>query len=262
MSGSASKGILRNDQIPASTSSSVPVNTRKRFCAHQSIQREITLHSSRGVHAELFAGHDLPVLPRKNRDLPRSPAVQLSYALIEAISFFSERNLRPHGGHTHRRHGGHGKGDRNLRTGDWPAACVGKVYPERVGAFPGKIGIGCEFRLCPWSVHRSCCACAWRRGNKCTECRLELAFRVDQEVGGRDDLFAYLHSFQDDEVVSRARAELHSAWFDVAVAAGDENNLPRSRLQNASGWNDQLLSHSDFQCNVDEHPWSQFQTGI
>src|SRR5260370_41545774 len=80
MSGSASKGILRNDQIPASTSSSVPVNTRKRFCAHQSIQREITLHSSRGVHAELFAGDDLPVLPRKNRDLPRSPAVQLSYA--------------------------------------------------------------------------------------------------------------------------------------------------------------------------------------
>src|SRR6266581_7047386 len=78
MSGNASSGIRRSDQIPASTSSSVPVNTRKRFCAHQSIQREITLHSSRGVHAELFAGDDLPVLSRHDRDLPRSPAIQLA----------------------------------------------------------------------------------------------------------------------------------------------------------------------------------------
>src|SRR6266481_9613438 len=88
MSGNASSGIRRKDQIPASTSSSVPVNTRKRFCAHQSIQREITLHSSRGVHAELFAGDDLPVFLRDDCDLPRSPAVQLARALIEPISCF------------------------------------------------------------------------------------------------------------------------------------------------------------------------------
>src|SRR5882724_9383110 len=77
ISGKASSGIRRRDQIPASTSSSVPVNTRKRFCAHQSIQREITLHSSRGVHAELFAGENLAVLLRKNRSLPCSTAVEL-----------------------------------------------------------------------------------------------------------------------------------------------------------------------------------------
>src|SRR5216684_1737717 len=105
MSGKASSGIRRKDQIPESTSSSVPVNTRKRLCAHQSIQREITLHSSRGVHAELFAGDDLPVLLRKNRDLPRSPAVEFPWALIESVAFFGERNRRSHRGHAHCRHG-------------------------------------------------------------------------------------------------------------------------------------------------------------
>src|SRR6266436_8139314 len=101
MSGKASSGIRRRDQIPASTSSSVPVNTRKRFCAHQSIQREITLHSSRGIHAELFAGDDLAVLLRKNRDLPRSAAVELAWTLVEPISFFCEENLHAHRGHAH-----------------------------------------------------------------------------------------------------------------------------------------------------------------
>src|SRR5580692_10921623 len=110
MSGNASSGTRRRDQIPASTSRRVPVNTRKRFCAHQSIQREITLHSSRGVHAELFAGDDLTVLLYKNRDLPRSAAVELPWTLIEPVAFFCERNLRPHCSHTHRGHGRHGKG--------------------------------------------------------------------------------------------------------------------------------------------------------
>src|SRR5580693_5701572 len=124
MSGKASRGIRRRDQIPASTSSSVPVNTRKRFCAHQSIQREITLHSSRGVHGELFAGDDLAVLLRKNRDLPRSAAVKLPWTLIESAAFFCERNLRTHRGHAHRWHSRHGKGDRNLRTRN---RCTGRI---------------------------------------------------------------------------------------------------------------------------------------
>src|ERR1700730_1157152 len=118
MSGNASSGIRRKDQIPASISSSVPVNTRKRFCAHQSIQWEITLHSSRGVHAELLAGDNLPVLLRKNRDLPRSPAVEFPWALIESVAFFGERNLRSHRGHAHCRQGRNGKSDRDFRTRD------------------------------------------------------------------------------------------------------------------------------------------------
>src|SRR5216683_1244824 len=161
MSGKASSGIRRKDQIPESTSSSVPVNTRKRLCAHQSIQREITLHASRGVHAELFAGDDLSVLSRKNRDLPRSAAVELPWTLIEPIFFFSERNLRSHCSHTHRGHGGHGKGDGNFGTRDGGSGCIGELHTEGVVAFPGRIGFGCEFRFCLWRVHRSC-AGWWR----------------------------------------------------------------------------------------------------
>src|SRR3979490_2837195 len=129
MSGSASKGILRNDQIPESTSSSVPVNTRKRFCAHQSIQREITLHSSRSIHAELFAGDDLAVLLCKNCDLPRSPAVEFPWPLIESVPFFCERNLHSHRGHAHRWHGRHGKGDGDFRTRDWCSVRICEFYP-------------------------------------------------------------------------------------------------------------------------------------
>src|SRR5438132_1586726 len=50
MSGRASRGIWRIDQIPASVSRSTPVKTRKRLCAHHSMIREITLHTSRGIH--------------------------------------------------------------------------------------------------------------------------------------------------------------------------------------------------------------------
>src|SRR5882724_8279222 len=142
MSGSASSGIRRRDQIPASTSSSVPVNTRKRFCAQQSIQREVTLHSSRGVHAELSAGDNLAVLLRKNRDLPASAAVALPWTLIKSVSFVCKRDLHAHRGHAHRRHGGHGKGDRNLRTRNRSSRCIGELHTERVAASAGRIRFG------------------------------------------------------------------------------------------------------------------------
>src|SRR5437762_8031788 len=111
ISGSASRGMRRSDQIPASTRRSVPVNTRKRFRAHLSIQRAITLHASRSVYAQLFAGDDLPVFLRDDRDLPRSPAIELARALVDSVSFVDERDLRAHRGHTHGRHRWHGKGD-------------------------------------------------------------------------------------------------------------------------------------------------------
>src|SRR5215471_12153617 len=113
MSGNASKGIRRSDQIPASTRRSVPVNTRKRFRTHQSIQRAITLHASRDVHAELFAGHSLPVLFRDDGHLPSSAAFQPARAFVHAVSFVRESHLRAHRGHAHRRHGGHEKRDGN-----------------------------------------------------------------------------------------------------------------------------------------------------
>src|SRR5882724_6691437 len=92
ISGNASSGIRRSDQIPASTRSSVPVKTRKRFFAHQSIHRAITLHSSRGVQAHLFAGDGLPVFLRDDGDLPRAAALELGRSFIKTIPFVGERN--------------------------------------------------------------------------------------------------------------------------------------------------------------------------
>ena len=43
----------------------------------------------------------------------------------------------------------------------------------------------------------------WRR-NERTQRGLKLAFGIDQEVCGGDDLFSSLESFQDDEIVSDA----------------------------------------------------------
>src|SRR5215471_16282520 len=103
ISGNASRGMFRSDQIPASTSRSVATKTRKRFSAHQSIQRAITLHPSRGVHAELFCRDRLTVLLRKNGDLPGSSAIELGGAFVDSISFVRQGDRRTHGGHTHRR---------------------------------------------------------------------------------------------------------------------------------------------------------------
>src|SRR5881394_102346 len=101
ISGSASSGIRRSDQIPASTRSSVPVKTRKRFFAHQSIHRAITLHSSRGVQAQLLAGDGLPVLLRDDGDLPRAAAVELARPFIETIPFVTQGDRSTHRRHAH-----------------------------------------------------------------------------------------------------------------------------------------------------------------
>src|ERR1700747_576286 len=85
ISGSASSGIWRNAQIPASSNSTVPVKTRNRFRAHQSIHRETTSHPSRGVHTQLFTGDDLPVLFCDDRHLPRSTAPQLARPFVHAV---------------------------------------------------------------------------------------------------------------------------------------------------------------------------------
>src|ERR1700683_677247 len=103
MSGRASSGICRKAQIPARTSSSVPVKTRKRFRAHQSIHREITSHPSRGVHAQLFTGDRLAIFFCDDRDLPFPTASEFARTLVYAIAFVTEVYRRAHGCHTHRR---------------------------------------------------------------------------------------------------------------------------------------------------------------
>src|SRR5437899_9092343 len=86
MSGNASSGIWRRDKIPVSTSRTVPMKTRKRFCAHQSINREITLHASRGIHAQLLARDVLAILFCEDGDLPASAAIKLSLTFLETVA--------------------------------------------------------------------------------------------------------------------------------------------------------------------------------
>src|SRR5215469_8763370 len=93
MSGKASSGMRRNAQMPANTRKSVPVKTMKRFRAHQSIHREITLHPSRCAHGDLLIGDGLPVFSRKDRDLPCSTALKLPGAFVHAATFFREIHL-------------------------------------------------------------------------------------------------------------------------------------------------------------------------
>src|SRR5438093_12005295 len=104
MSGNASRGIWRRAQIPVSTSRTVPMKTRKRFCAHQSIHREITLHASRGVHAQLLGGDELPTLFCEDGDLPGSTAFQLSRTFIEAVALVAQSDECAHRCHAHRGH--------------------------------------------------------------------------------------------------------------------------------------------------------------
>src|SRR5215469_5994809 len=118
ISGSASKGMFRNDQIPASTSRNVATKTRKRFCAHQSIQRAITLHPSRGVQAELLRRNRLSILFRNDGYLPRSAAVELNRAFVIPVSFVRQGHWHAHSRHTHCGHGRHEKRDGHFRTGN------------------------------------------------------------------------------------------------------------------------------------------------
>src|SRR5215471_11300469 len=90
ISGKASSGMRRKDQMPANTRKSVPVKTRKRFRAHQSINREIMLHSSSRADGDLLVGDGLSVFSYKDRDLPRSTAPQLAGAFVDAPIFFWE----------------------------------------------------------------------------------------------------------------------------------------------------------------------------
>src|SRR5216683_3336751 len=109
ISGNASSGILRSAQIPANTSSSVPVKTRKRFRAHQSIHRAITSHPSCGVHAHLLAADHLAVLFGNDRDLPVPAASQLARPLVYAVALVGQGDGNAHLRHSHRRHGRHEK---------------------------------------------------------------------------------------------------------------------------------------------------------
>src|SRR6266851_4897755 len=154
ISGNASSGILRRDQIPASTSKSVPVKTRKRFRAHQSIHRPITLHSSRGVHAQLLAGDHLPILLRQDCGLPRSTASKLARTFVDAFAFFAECNRSSHRRHSHLWHRGHEERNRNICAGNRRATRIRELYAEDVAPLAWRTWLRSEFGARLRRIHR------------------------------------------------------------------------------------------------------------
>src|SRR6266852_5053821 len=116
MSGNASSGMRRRAQIPESTSRVVPMKTRKRFRAHQSIHREITSHPSRGVHAQLLGRDELTILFCEDCDLPGSAALKLSRTFIEAVALVAESDRHAHRCHAHRGHCWHEKRHGDFRS--------------------------------------------------------------------------------------------------------------------------------------------------
>src|SRR6516162_10490214 len=147
ISGSASSGTCRSDQIPASTSSSVPVKTRKRFLAHQSIQRVITSHASRRVHAQLPRGYGLSVLRRHNRYLPCAAAFELTGAFINSVAFIGEGYWGTHSCHAHRWHRRHEESHGYFCAQNRGAARLGKFHANGVVAFSWRSWFGGDFNV-------------------------------------------------------------------------------------------------------------------
>src|SRR5215831_18645120 len=135
MSGSASSGMLLMAQIPARTSATVPVKTRKRFSAHHSMIREIILHTSPGVYGELLTDNSVPILLGADCHLPRAPGAEGAAAFVQASAFVSTSNGGLHGAHAHSRHGRHIKGGGDLRSADRGSVVRGELHVKDVVAF-------------------------------------------------------------------------------------------------------------------------------
>src|SRR5258705_13605227 len=110
MSGTASSGVAVIAQMPHSVSTTVPVNTRKRLPAHQSMIRAITWLSCPGLlrgHRQLFRRELLSAPHRHHRHVPFARHHHLPFSPVDAIASGREVRFRSHLGHLHLRHGGH-----------------------------------------------------------------------------------------------------------------------------------------------------------
>src|SRR5579875_1657665 len=135
ISGSASRGMCRIAQIPAKSSSNVPVKTKKRFRAHQSTRRLTISHTSRDVHGPLLARNHCPVFLREDRHLPHTPRWQFSLSFINSSASVGKRYGDTLRGHAHRRNRRHEK--RYFHAGARYAGTVriGELYAKNVAAF-------------------------------------------------------------------------------------------------------------------------------
>src|SRR3954465_4032693 len=90
ISGRASSGTCRNDQMPASVSISTAVNTRKRFRAQASMIRDSMLHPVFGVDTQLLGCDRLSVLLGGDRDLPSAARRKDAGSFIEPVALAGE----------------------------------------------------------------------------------------------------------------------------------------------------------------------------
>src|SRR5450631_3991370 len=84
MSGSASREMWLIDQSLAARTSTVAVNTRKRFRVAPLDQSRDHLHASRGTDRELPTGEDLAVPSGEDRDLPGASAGKHRLPILNA----------------------------------------------------------------------------------------------------------------------------------------------------------------------------------
>src|SRR5580700_781515 len=110
------------------------MKTRRRFCAHQSIHREITLHTSCGVYAQLLARDDLTILLGEDCDLPGSSALKLSRSFIEAVALVAKSDGYAHRCHAHCGHCRHEKRYADFRPRSGRSTCICKFHAEYVAA--------------------------------------------------------------------------------------------------------------------------------
>ena len=121
----------------------------------------------------------------------------------------------------------------NFCARDGCSVRVREFHAKDVVAFLRRVRFRGQFRVRLRSVrciHGRCGARTGRRRNERAQRGLKLAFGIDQEIRGGDDLLAGFESFEHDEIVTGPRAQLHLARFEVTVAAIDKRNLPRARI--------------------------------
>src|ERR1700693_3825821 len=118
MSGRASSGIFLSDQMPARTSSKVPVKTRNRLLAHQSITREIMATFPFVFGTQFLGCKDSSALDRRDGELPRAFTIEICSAFVNAAALLAQGRYDIHCSHAHLRHTGQVAAHADLRARD------------------------------------------------------------------------------------------------------------------------------------------------
>src|SRR5690242_19002117 len=98
-----------------------------------------------------------------------------------------------------------------------------------------------------WSVRCRSSAGLWRRRREGPQRRLQLAFRVDQEVGGRDDPLPCMEPLEHDVIITHTSTQLDLPRLEIACAVIDEDDLPGACLKHAARGYHLMPSHRNLE---------------